>query len=248
MLRRLLNGRGKTCGHSWITLPESLPTAVTMASKTKNATPGKRTGVKKSDFRWTAPDGQIWASRFEYEVYLWLSSHGSNVRKASVEADQVSYTSDIRSGKCLACGTSGRVVKERRYTPDLVETSSSGKGTEVLHYWEVKGYLRQNERSLLREVVSQQALPNLRLLVQQDGRVGAGTVTSWANRYLKIPVYKWGKFGPELIKDERVSKVRRAPKQPRLRADSAKLETVRNSKGARSGLHASKRAKRKAKA
>lgn len=191
----------------------------------KIVTPGTRTGKKKSDYRWTAPDGVIWASRFEYEVYLWLKAHGSNVRKANVEADQIPYTSDIRGGKCTSCGASGGIVKERRYTPDLVEVIAGGKEPPSNHYWEVKGYLRQNERSLLREVVSSQAIPNLRLLVQQDGRVGAGTVTSWSNKYLKIPTYKWsGKFGPELIPPIERQVTQTAKKRPRGTSRTKKVK------------------------
>src|SRR5580765_855016 len=94
------------------------------SKRAKVTTPGKRTGTKRSDFRWTAPDGTIWASRFEYEVFVALKEQGYEVRKTTKE-DSLRYTSGIVSGKCAECG-SGRVVQERSFTADLFVSTEDG--------------------------------------------------------------------------------------------------------------------------
>lgn len=156
---------------------------------------GKRLGTKKRDMRWQDPDGNIWASKFEYGIYAALKEQGYDVFKTG-EQDSLRYTSDVRSGLCLECGAR-RVVQERTYTPDLFVHSRTEANRSVRledrrgYYLEAKGYLRADRRRLLREF--RKANPNidLRLVAQRDYKVGKGTLTSWATKYLKVPVHVW---------------------------------------------------------
>lgn len=146
--------------------------------------------------RWQAPDGTVWDSKFEYEVFLGLSGRtGYRVRKTA-ESDSVCYTRPIRNGACTRC-PSREVVSEHTYTPDLhiVQEDSSKRGAvgeAESYYVEAKGYLRADRRSLLRALCKARPDLHLRLLVQRDYRVSARlTITEWARKFLKIPVAIW---------------------------------------------------------
>lgn len=175
--------------------------------RVKAVTPGSRTGTKRSDFRWTAPDGQVWASRFEFEVYTQLKEQGYAVRKTTKE-DSLPYTSTVVGGKCLQCG-SGKVAQEHTFTADLFVGSiqgdggnnggdrgsgdrrDAGKDVPAGYYIECKGYLRASRRSLLRSFRKAQPDIDLRLVIQRDYPVGKGSLTDWATKYLKVPVCVW---------------------------------------------------------
>lgn len=147
--------------------------------------------------RWQDPDGTVWASKFEYEVFATLREKGYAVTKTSPE-DSLPYASDVKQGRCLECG-SKRVVQERSYTPDLfVHTSpSAGGGVQdsgrirTGYYIEAKGYLRADRRKLLRCFRKANPDVDLRLVAQRDYKVGKGTLSSWAVKYLKVPVHIW---------------------------------------------------------
>ena len=164
--------------------------------KAKPATPGRRVGTKDRDMRWEAPGGVVWSSRYEYELFLQLKEQGYNVRKTD-EKDSLSYTSPVRGGRCLQC-SSGKVVQEHVYTPDLSvgEQSPSAKpgskdGNRD-YCIEAKGYLRGPRRALLRHFRKARPGVDLRLVVQRDYRVSAkATITEWATKYLKVPVVVW---------------------------------------------------------
>jgi hypothetical protein len=173
-----------------------------MARRLKRTeTAGTRTGTKRKDYRWTDPAGIIWASRFEYEIFNWFRAAGLLIRKAESPADTVSYTTRIRSGVCGACGADGQSYQRRTYTPDLV----AGYVPFIAHksgsvYIEAKGFLRGKDRSLLRAVVQAGVRPNLCLFIQRDAKVGKGTVSTWARKFLKgVPVCLWTRTGPERL-------------------------------------------------
>lgn len=149
---------------------------------------GSRVGTKKSDTRWRAPDGTVWASRFEYAVYSTLKDKGYDVRKTDKQ-DTMAYTSRVDSGRCRECGSSC-VVTERSYTPDLYVVPRGGAASSG-YYLEAKGYLRAQRRSLLRAFRKTGPACDLRLVVQRDYKVGKSTLVGWARKLLKVPVTVW---------------------------------------------------------
>lgn len=159
----------------------------------KPAVLGQRVGTKKSDTRWQDEEGTIWASRFEYQVYVALREHGYAVRRTNGD-DSMRYTVDVRGAKCSKCDSSC-VVQERTYTPDLFvsqrDTASPG------YYVEAKGYIRAEKRRLLRGFVGTRKDIDLRFIVQRDYPVGKSTLVEWARKYLKIPVHVWDGDIPE---------------------------------------------------
>ena len=178
-----------------------------MARKpSKPAVAGSRVGTKKRDMRWQAPDGTVWASRFEYAVYSTLKEKGYDVRKTT-EQDRMAYTSPVSSGRCRGCG-SDDVVTERHYTPDLFVVPRRGKQRAGLttdptnpkrsgYYLEAKGYLRAERRTLLRAFRKTGPSCDLRLVIQRDYPVGKSTLTGWATRLMKVPVAVWNGDLPE---------------------------------------------------
>ena len=140
--------------------------------------------------RWQAPDGQIWASRFEYAVFKTLLDKGYHVRKTK-EQDRLAYTSPVRSARCQTCGSTA-CVTERTYTPDLFVGAGAAQGDARGYFIEAKGYLRADRRALLRAVRKAWPLLDLRLVVQRDYRVTASlTIVEWAKKYLKCKVHVW---------------------------------------------------------
>ena len=160
----------------------------------KPAIAGQRIGTKKSDMRWLAPDGTVWASRFEYAVYSTLKEKGYDVRKTT-EQDSMAYTSPVRNGRCIRC-SSDCVVEDRSYTPDLFVVPRGGNDAAG-YYLEAKGYLRAERRSLLRAFRKTGPACDLRLVVQRDYKVGKSTLVGWAERLLKVPVFVWDGDLPE---------------------------------------------------
>lgn len=159
----------------------------------KPVTLGRRVGTKRSDTRWEAPDGTIWASKFEYEVFDRLRGT-VNVRRTVEGADTFKYATHLRQGVCHACG-SPNVGQERAYTPDLLVTPQHGGAG---FYVDVKGYIRKERRSLLRAFVLERPDVPLRLIVQRDYPVSAkASLVEWAGKYLKIPVHVWNGDIPE---------------------------------------------------
>jgi hypothetical protein len=143
--------------------------------------------------RWMAPDGTEWDSKFEYEVFLTYQKAGLNVRRTT-EQDSLLYTRAVRNGACTKCG-SCEVVSRHSYTPDLhvsAEDNREQGGLQATsHYEEVKGYLRAEQRSLLRALRKARPDVDLRAVVQKDYKVGKGTVCQWFRKYLKMPCVVW---------------------------------------------------------
>lgn len=147
--------------------------------------------------RWQDTDGVIWASRFEYEVFTALKGQGYDVRKTT-SADSLDYTSAIRSGRCTEC-YSCKVVQERSFTADIhVTQEKPGLSKRSVYYIEVKGFLRAEQRTLLRALRKARPDVDIRLVVQRDYRVSKKhTIVSWATTYLKVPVIVWNGALPD---------------------------------------------------
>ncbi len=168
---------------------------------------GQRVGSKRRDMRWLDPDGNVWASRFEYSVYKTLKDKGYDVRKTA-EQDRMAYSSDVANGRCRGCQSTD-VVTERHYTPDLFvvpKQTSPGLTADPLdpsrhgYYLEAKGYLRAERRTLLRAFRKTGPRCDLRLVVQRDYTVGKSTLVGWATRLMKVPAVVWTGDLPETWK------------------------------------------------
>src|SRR5690348_8060904 len=83
----------------------------------KKKIPGHRVGTKRRDMRWQDESGEVWDSRFEYEVYRGYKAAGLSIRRCT-EADSIRYTRQVRNGVCRKCN-SNSVVTEHTYTPDF---------------------------------------------------------------------------------------------------------------------------------
>jgi len=154
------------------------PRAARKAAKPAIISSGLRLG-KGRDMRWQTPDGKIWASKFEADVYGWLQSRGCVVRPAESGRDTVAYTTNVRDASCAGCG-GRKIVQGHTYTPDLLTSDAWPAGAGPV-YWETKGYLRPKDRRILRGVHKAGVLPSLFLLLQREH---AATI-KWATKFLK---------------------------------------------------------------
>jgi hypothetical protein len=146
--------------------------------------------------RWKTPDGVVWDSKFEAEIFDAYQRAGFQVRKCGA-ADCLPYTSTVRGASCLQCG-SGAVVQAHRYTPDLFIAAKDAGQSEAVgdgdgaYFVECKGFLRAERRSLLRAFCKAQPDLPLRLVLQRDYKVTPKlTISEWAIKYLRIPVAVW---------------------------------------------------------
>ena len=159
-----------------------------------------------ADRRWIDPDGEEWASEFEYRVYLGFRLLGYDVRRCD-EGDTLDYTSSIKRGRCLECQSS-RVVQERRYTPDLFVSDLHAPGFERPGcFIEAKGYWRADKRNLLRQALRERKDVPMLFVFQADKRIrGAkSTYSTYIGRYFKhcgVAVYPWNRAlkKPETLK------------------------------------------------
>jgi hypothetical protein len=143
-----------------------------------------RKGVKRSDRRWIATDGQEWASKFEHDVYYRLKSDGMRVRKCD-QSDSITYQSSVKQGRCLECG-SAKVVQDRVYTPDLFLVGGQGLGKADGAIIECKGKFTGDKRRLFRDIAQQWTGPVLHIIFQGDRLPGAKLSSiEWAHRYCK---------------------------------------------------------------
>jgi hypothetical protein len=164
-------------------------------------TAGRRVGTKKRDMRWEV-DGEIWASKFEFEVYDGLSKQlGSGQIRRCTEEDQLDYQSQCKNSNCAECG-SNRVVQRRKFTPDLfvVSPSAAGRGNKQSGYFiEAKGYLRADRRTLLRDFVKCHPNLDLRFVIEKDYKATSTlSLGQWIDRYLKK---RWIVWNGRLPKD-----------------------------------------------
>jgi hypothetical protein len=151
-----------------------------------------RVGTKRADRRWKAPDGTVWASKFEWKVYEGLRKAGVTVRKCD-SRDTVRYIERKRNGRCLECG-SNSVVQDRTYTPDLFVSTPREESPLSGYYIEAKGYFRADKRQLFRCLVASNKNYAIRVILERDGWVTKGKTkyTDYFARYLKkTPVHVW---------------------------------------------------------
>lgn len=166
-------------------------TTVKSASESK----GKRVGTKRSDRRWQAADGTIWASKFEYQVYDALIRRYAGDSRISVErcgSDcTLSYHSSVKNGRCTKCGTVC-VVQERTYTPDIRIVRVAESGERRCTYIEAKGYFEGSKRSLFRQVLKTHQGVDIRIVAERDHWVTKGKtkLSDWAKRF-KVKFHLW---------------------------------------------------------
>lgn len=161
--------------------------------------------------RWIAPDGAVWDSKFEYEVYKAAKDAKLPVYRAvkgtpdGAESDTVAYWDSLRVGSCRACGSSD-VGKLRSYTPDILHSpgvsrkrpQDQSEERRTSSYIDVKGYLRADKRRLLRALVKARKDINLRILLQRDFTLSrTATASSWIRKMLKIPYAIWDGKWPD---------------------------------------------------
>ena len=157
-----------------------------------------RVGTKRSDKRWLAPDGVVWASKFEWSVYDQLKQAGYVVRKCENGAvDTFDYHSVVKNGECLACNSS-EVVQRRTYTPDLFVCTEGSLGQSTGNvrgfYLETKGYFPASKRSLFRNFRKTGPDIDIRFLAQRDSWVTKGKtkLSDYFAKYIKdVPFAVW---------------------------------------------------------
>jgi hypothetical protein len=162
-----------------------------------------RIGTKKSDRRFRAPDGSEWDSRFEWQVYDALVRAGHSVERCEKGGRySVSYIQRLNGAACGACGST-EVGKQRRYTPDLFHHADGGNSAaegDRGYRIELKGYLRSEERSLLRALCKARPDLDLRFIFQRNwlvSRKSGLTVIDWTRKFLKKPCAVWNGKLPE---------------------------------------------------
>jgi hypothetical protein len=148
-----------------------------------------RVGRKRSDKRWRSSDGTIWASKFECRVYEALRGIGIDCRKCD-ERDTIHYVESRGSSRCLECGST-QIVQDRTYTPDICVSETTERGDKYVYYIEVKGYFREDRRSLFRKMVKSNPTYPIRVIFEKDGWVTKGRThySDYFDRYLKTVRY-----------------------------------------------------------
>ena len=146
-----------------------------------------------ADRRFIDPEGEEWASEFEYQVYEGLRILGYAVRKCG-KGDSFTYTSAVIGGRCLEC-SSGRVRQERSYTPDLYVSDLPTETGPEGYYVEAKGYWNAHKRNLLRSAVRENKDLNPLFVFQSDKRATPKlTYTQYAAKYFpgsRVAIYPW---------------------------------------------------------
>lgn len=159
-----------------------------------------RVGSKRSDRRWKSPDGTVWASKFEYQVFTKFAASGRMARKCEQgSSDTFAYTTPVRNGQCAQCG-SGQIVQARTYTPDVRVDYLKEDGTPACYYIEAKGYFPSDKRGLLRYFAKQRPDIDLRIVAYSDHWVtkGRSRLSDYVARYLKtVPIIFFNNRNPD---------------------------------------------------
>jgi len=157
-----------------------------------------RVGYKRNDRRWEAEDGEVWPSKFEWEVYTSLKATGRNVRRCT-SADTISYSEPRPNVSCLECGGS-QCAQNRTYTPDLFLLPEAATSDSDGYYIEVKGYFRDEKRKLFRCLRKVRPDIDLRVIFASDHWVNRPKtrLSHYFDRYLKnTPYCFWNGDLPE---------------------------------------------------
>ena len=146
---------------------------------------GNRVGNKRSDRRWVDDAGDLWASKFEWEVYTTLKAIGRNVRRCN-STDTISYTEPKPNVSCLECGSSN-CAQNRTYTPDLFLIPQAATSDSDGYYIEVKGYFRDEKRKLFRCLRKARPDIDLRVIFASNHWVTRpkSRLSDYFTRYLK---------------------------------------------------------------
>lgn len=159
-----------------------------------------RVGSKRSDRRWQDDDtGELWDSKFEWQVYNGLRSAGYRIRRCT-ESDAIAYNSSVKQGRCVECNGS-RVVQERIYTSDLYVVEHRGEATGGGYLVECKGYFPGTKRSLFRALTKQLQGVDLRIIFESNRTLRGTKVTpvEYIHKYCKnIVPGVWDKKSAEV--------------------------------------------------
>ncbi len=152
-----------------------------------------RVGTKRSDKRWRAPDGTVWDSRFEYQVFEHLRRCGSDVRRCEKPGDSFDYLEPQTNVRCMDCGSS-QCSQRRVYTPDFYIVPKSAASDGGGYYLEAKGYFRRDKRVLFRCFRNSRPEIDLRVVFEKAHWVTSGKtrITDYFDRYLKTTPYVVG--------------------------------------------------------
>lgn len=146
-----------------------------------------------------SPDGTVWASKFEWEVYDALSRHrGAFVRKCT-GSDTISYIEPRPNVTCVACGSS-ECVQARTYTPDIFYIPKAAAPNGGGYFIEAKGYFRAEKRMLFRHLVNSNPDYDLRVVLSANNWVTKGKtrISDYFDRYMKdTPYHIWDGDIPE---------------------------------------------------
>jgi len=157
-----------------------------------------RVGSKRSDRRWEDETGEVWASKFEWEVFDTLSRSGRNVRRCT-SSDTISYTESRPNVSCLDCGGSN-CAQNRTYTPDLFLLPQAATSDSEGYYIEVKGYFRDEKRKLFRCLRKARPDIDLRVIFASNHWVNRprSRLSDYFTRYIKnTPFCFWDGDIPE---------------------------------------------------
>src|SRR5580698_5068114 len=87
---------------------------------------------KRSDYHYTAEDGSLWDSRFEWIFYTAAKEAGIDIFRCT-KSNTFSFILPIRGGICGAC-ESALVGQRRTYTPDFGVIPADPQHKDKLHY------------------------------------------------------------------------------------------------------------------
>jgi len=154
-----------------------------------------RLSYKRSDTRWVSPtDGDVWASKKEWEIYEQFIAAGARCRRTvKGSSDTFAFTRKLRSSQCMECGSTG-VVQLCTYTPDLlVEVGEQ-------NYWvETKGYFQQEKRAAFRDFRKAHPRVDMRIVAFSNHKVGKARLLDYLAKYVPdVPVILWPAKGGQI--------------------------------------------------
>jgi hypothetical protein len=183
---------------------------------------------KRSDYHYTAEDGSLWDSRFEWIFYTAAKEAGLDIFRCT-KSNTFSFILPIRGGICGAC-ESALVGQRRTYTPDFGVIPADPQHKTELHYIETKGYLRAKERSLLRSFYKTYPDISLSIILQRTYPVGAkradgtkGGIVDWFKKFLpNVKVYVWDGKVPTGLRDTAGGSIYTTPKKSTRKGSSTR--------------------------